>query len=129
DHSEAAFRRGTNVIPRQFTPQQLQAGCAELMRDLYEPDAYFERLDGLYLERGLRPGRARTRYLRRRPARWLAVNARLLAEALAPFVPPPVLASPQDRRQFGRLHCVASRLPVGLPCRRPSVDYHLICGR
>jgi len=83
DHSEEAFRRGTNVIPHQMSPQQLQAGSALLMRDLYDPAAYFERLDTLYLDRGLRPGRARSRYLRRYPLRWLLANARSLAEAVA----------------------------------------------
>ena len=81
DHSDAAFQRGTNVIPRQITPSELYAGCAALMRDIYEPAAYFERLDALYLERRLRPGIARSRYLRRHPLRWLAANLRLLVES------------------------------------------------
>ena len=53
------------------------------MRDLYTPAAYFDRLDKLYLQRGLRQLTARSRYLRRRPLRALAINAQLLAEALA----------------------------------------------
>jgi Domain of unknown function (DUF4070) len=61
----------------------LRDGCARLMRDLYTPAAYFDRLDKLYLQRGLRQLTARSRYLRRRPLRALAINAQLLAEALA----------------------------------------------
>jgi radical SAM superfamily enzyme YgiQ (UPF0313 family) len=83
DHTDAAFLRGTNVIPRQMSPAGLHAGCAALMRDLYEPSAYFERLDALYLTGGLRPGIARRRHLRRHPLRRLASEARLVAEAAA----------------------------------------------
>jgi radical SAM superfamily enzyme YgiQ (UPF0313 family) len=83
DHSDEAFRRGSNVIPRQLSPTQLRDGCAALMRDLYAPAAYFDRLDTLYLERGLRPAVARSRYLRRHPIRRLAANTRLLSEAFA----------------------------------------------
>jgi radical SAM superfamily enzyme YgiQ (UPF0313 family) len=83
DHSDEAFRRGSNVIPTRLSPTQLRDGCAALMRDLYAPAAYFDRLDALYLDGGLRPAGARSRYLRRHPIRWLAVNLRLLSEALA----------------------------------------------
>ena len=83
DHSDEAFRRGSNVIPMRLSPTQLRDGCAALMRDLYAPAAYFERLDTLYLKHGLRPAGARSRYLRRHPFRRLAANARLLSEAFA----------------------------------------------
>jgi radical SAM superfamily enzyme YgiQ (UPF0313 family) len=83
DNSDEAIRRGSNVIPKQLTIAQLRDGCARLMRDLYTPAAYFDRLDKLYLQRGLRQLTARSRYLRRRPLRALAINAQLLAEALA----------------------------------------------
>jgi radical SAM superfamily enzyme YgiQ (UPF0313 family) len=83
DNSDEAIRRGSNVIPKQLTLTELRDGCAELMRDLYAPAAYFGRLDTLYLQRGLRQSAARSRYLRRHPVRALAVNAELLIEALA----------------------------------------------
>jgi len=56
------------------------------MHDLYTPEAYFERLDELYLTAKLQIGRARTRYLRRHPLRRFRLNARLLAEAAAIFL-------------------------------------------
>ena len=82
DHSPDALLRWTNVIPRQLTPTQLYEGCASLMRDLYTPEAYFGRLDYLYLKQGLRPAVARARYLQSRPIRRLISNLRLLAESL-----------------------------------------------
>jgi radical SAM superfamily enzyme YgiQ (UPF0313 family) len=83
DNSDEAIRRGSNVIPKQLSIGQLRDGCAMLMRDLYAPKAYFDRLDKLYLERGLRQLRARSHYLRRHPLRALSINAQLLIEALA----------------------------------------------
>ncbi len=53
------------------------------MRDLYTPEAYFERLDKLYLERGLQPESARSRYLRSHPIRKVLWNIRMLGEAVA----------------------------------------------
>jgi radical SAM superfamily enzyme YgiQ (UPF0313 family) len=103
DHSDEAFRRGTNVIPRQISPTELYAGCAALMADIYDPAAYFERLDALYLERGLRPGIARSNYLRRHPLRRLAANLRLLVEATVIIIQ--IMRKIPDaglRREYGR---------------------------
>jgi len=83
DHSVEALKRGSNVLPMQISPAQLYQGCAYLMRDLYTPEAYFERLDKLYLERGLQPEVARYRYLRRHPIRKLLLDVKSLGEAAA----------------------------------------------
>jgi radical SAM superfamily enzyme YgiQ (UPF0313 family) len=40
---------GTNVIPLKMSRQALTEGYVRLMSSLYEPQAYFERLDDLYL--------------------------------------------------------------------------------
>ena len=77
---------GTNVIPRRISREALRAGYIELMHDLYLPDAYFGRLDELYLVARLQLGQARTRYMRRHPLRRFKLNARLLARAAAIFV-------------------------------------------
>jgi radical SAM superfamily enzyme YgiQ (UPF0313 family) len=74
---------GTNVVPLRIGRAELRRGYVELMRDLYAAEAYFARLDELYLDARLRVGTARGRYLRRRPLRWLRLNARLLLEAVA----------------------------------------------
>jgi radical SAM superfamily enzyme YgiQ (UPF0313 family) len=81
---EASFGAfGTNVIPRRIGRAELRRGFIELMHDLYTPEAYFERLDQLYLDARIRLGKARTRYLRRHPWRRMKLNARLLFEAVA----------------------------------------------
>jgi radical SAM superfamily enzyme YgiQ (UPF0313 family) len=49
EHDNLAF--GTNVIPLGMTREQLTRSFLELMRDIYEPDAYFDRLDDLYIRR------------------------------------------------------------------------------
>jgi radical SAM superfamily enzyme YgiQ (UPF0313 family) len=52
---------GTNVIPLKMTREELRDGYLELMRDIYDPEAYFERLEDLYLRDRFQigPGRAR----------------------------------------------------------------------
>src|SRR6516225_9558722 len=77
---------GTNVVPLRISREALYGGYTELMHELYTLDAYFGRLDELYLDACLRPARARTRYLHRHPLRWLKFNGRLLFEAVAIFV-------------------------------------------
>jgi Domain of unknown function (DUF4070) len=78
-----------------------------LMRNLYATEAYFARLDALYLDARLQLGRARLRYLRRHPLRRFKLNARLLAETAAMFlllmrgVPDPGLRH-EYRRRFLR---------------------------
>ena len=95
---------GTNVIPRRISREALRAGYVKLMQDLYMPDAYFGRLDKLYLDARLQLGQARTRYLRRHPLRRFKLNTRLLAEAAAIFVslmrgvPDPALRREYRRR-------------------------------
>ena len=77
---------GTNVVPRRIGREALYAGYTGLMRELYAPDAYFERLDALYLDKRFQFAKARTRYLRRHPLRRIKLNARLFIEAVAMFV-------------------------------------------
>ena len=95
---------GTNVIPRRISREALRAGYVELMRDLYMPDAYFGRLDKLYLDGRLQLGQARARYMRRHPLRRFKLNMRLLAEAAGIFlllmrgVPDPELRREYRRR-------------------------------
>ena len=58
---------GTNVIPLRMSREELRDGFVQLMRDLYEPNAYFERFESLYLAGGFTFGRPRTRYWQRHP--------------------------------------------------------------
>src|SRR6516162_3533437 len=77
---------GTNVVPLRISREALYVGYTELMRDLYAAEAYFARLDELYLDPSFRLTQARTRYLRRHPLRWFTCNAQLLAEAAGIFL-------------------------------------------
>jgi radical SAM superfamily enzyme YgiQ (UPF0313 family) len=73
---------GTNVIPLRMTREELRDGYVRVMRDLYDPEAYFDRLDGLLLNERLEINRAVARYWRRHPWAWLKGQARNLASAL-----------------------------------------------
>src|SRR5262249_21350575 len=66
---------GTNVIPRRLSREELCEGYMQVMYDLHEPGAYFDRLEDLYVVGGLQIGRAQARHLRRRPWRWLSAQA------------------------------------------------------
>lgn len=52
---------GTNVIPKKLSRSELRDGYVRVMNDLYEPEAYFGRVDDLYLEhhQAYAPGRSR----------------------------------------------------------------------
>jgi radical SAM superfamily enzyme YgiQ (UPF0313 family) len=77
---------GTNILPLRIGREALRAGYVELMRDLYASEAYFARLDALYLDARLQLAQARLRYLRRHPLRRFKLNARLVAETVAMFI-------------------------------------------
>jgi radical SAM superfamily enzyme YgiQ (UPF0313 family) len=67
--SEDESAWGTNVVPQQLERAQLREGYVQLMNDVYASDAYFERLDALYLQERFRFARARQIYWRRHPLR------------------------------------------------------------
>ena len=66
---------GTNVIPLQMTRESLRDGYVRVLRELYEPENYFERLESLYLDGGFQFGMARSRYWRKHP--WIKLKALL----------------------------------------------------
>lgn len=73
---------GTNVIPLNMSRDELRDGYIGLMRDLYNPDFYFDRLEkNLYLTREFDFGRARNAYLRHHP--WRRRRAQLFDAARA----------------------------------------------
>ncbi len=69
DHSEF----GTNVIPLRMSREELRDGYVQLMQELYEPEAYFERLEALYLRDRFQFGQAERRYWRSH--RWAGLKA------------------------------------------------------
>lgn len=74
---------GTNVVPLQMTREALSTGYVQLMARLYEPQAYFARLDDLYLTGKIEVDRGWQRYATRHP--WLrrARNLRMWLIAFA----------------------------------------------
>jgi radical SAM superfamily enzyme YgiQ (UPF0313 family) len=71
DHPEF----GTNVIPSGISREELRDGYLQLMRELYDPEAYFERLEQLYLRDRFQYGQARRSYWRRHRWTWLKAQA------------------------------------------------------
>jgi radical SAM superfamily enzyme YgiQ (UPF0313 family) len=94
----------TNVIPTRINRQDLCDGYLELMRDLYAPDAYFGRMDSLYLEGKPIPPSAHTRWLRRHPWRrikaqaWTVLEVTYIIIGLMRGAPDPVLKRDYRRR-------------------------------
>ncbi len=80
---EPAF--GTNVVPLGMSRDELRDGYIEVMRDLYEPAAYFDRLDSLYLEGRFRVGEARAKYWRRHPVTYLRAQSKNLVRCAGLF--------------------------------------------
>jgi radical SAM superfamily enzyme YgiQ (UPF0313 family) len=65
---------GTNVVPLRMSREMLSDGYVRLMADLYEPGAYFRRLEDLYLAGGLEFDRAWRLYAADHP--WLRLERR-----------------------------------------------------
>ncbi len=80
------FEFGTNVIPLQLGREELREGYLKVVRDLYEPDAFFARLEALYLEEKIEVGRGRSRYWRRHPLQRLKMEALWLVQATGLFL-------------------------------------------
>jgi len=95
---------GTNVIPLQMSRAELRDGYVQVMRDLYEPDAYFERLEELYLKKRIAFNGGVVQYWRRHPWHWLksqtrnAVTAAVLYRRLMHGVPEAHLRRAYRRR-------------------------------
>ena len=73
---------GTNVLPLGMSRATLSQGYIRLMNELYAPEPYFERLDGLYLTADHQPDRAWEAYAARHRWRRWRHNAQLLLEAV-----------------------------------------------
>jgi radical SAM superfamily enzyme YgiQ (UPF0313 family) len=76
---------GTNVVPLRMTREELRDGYVKLLRELYEPEAYFGRLEELFLKEKLAFGRGMVRYWHRHPWIWLKALAENLATSAVLF--------------------------------------------
>ena len=73
---------GTNVLPVNMSREALSEGYVRLMAGLYEPKAYFDRVDDLYRDGGIIIDRAWKDYARQHPVAHVAHQARLWAETI-----------------------------------------------
>ncbi|PNE11510.1 MAG: B12-binding domain-containing radical SAM protein [Beijerinckiaceae bacterium] len=72
---------GTNVIPLGMGRDALREGYLRVLHALYDPKAYFARVDSLFLDGGLSSSAARDAYLRSRPFRRFILYAHAMIYA------------------------------------------------
>jgi hypothetical protein len=73
---------GTNVIPMRLGREELRDGYVRVMNELYRPEAYFNRLEDLYLKGRMPFGPGRWRWWRRHPWQKIKMQGLNLARAL-----------------------------------------------
>jgi radical SAM superfamily enzyme YgiQ (UPF0313 family) len=76
----------TNVVPLRLSMEELRDGYLKLVRDLYQPDAFFARMDAMCFATGWLPAPGRTNYLRQHPLRRLKLRTRAAVEAFYVFI-------------------------------------------
>ncbi|QEH31742.1 Radical SAM superfamily protein [Aquisphaera giovannonii] len=100
---------GTNIVPLKMSREELRDGYVRSMNALYEPSAYFDRLDDLLLGGDFPVAGAWMRHWARHPWRRLRDQAELMALALGLFallmlrVPDAALRREYRRRLWGLL--------------------------
>jgi radical SAM superfamily enzyme YgiQ (UPF0313 family) len=72
---------GTNVLPLKMSREELSAGYVDLMRTVYQPDAYFARLEEFLSTETYQFAPGHAAYLRHHPAARLFAEARCLLGA------------------------------------------------
>ena len=92
---------GTNVIPLRMSREDLREGYVQELVDLYAPDAFFGRVDDLYLNQRTPFFSAMHRHRRRHPWRRAGENA----------------------KDVGRAICLFARLMRGVPERSLRREY------
>jgi radical SAM superfamily enzyme YgiQ (UPF0313 family) len=123
---------GTNVIPLKMSPKSLSGGYARLMMDLYEPEAFFARVDRMWLVGPLRAEPGWRQYASTRPVARVLKHARgwieacVLAGRLAVQMRDSALRNFYLRRFIGAIR----RRPDGVLLRlyliRCLMHYHLL---
>src|SRR5208283_1605904 len=76
---------GTNVIPLQMGREELLQGYLRVLEEQYEPAAYFERTDALFLDPNFEIGIPGKRPWWRISARWLRSEAQCAVESTGLF--------------------------------------------
>lgn len=128
DH-DAEF--GTNVIPSRMSREELRDGYVRLLQELYDPEAYFERLDDLFLRGNFRFSQTRAAYWRRHPWSWLKGNATQVVRSaeiyrqLMQGVPELALRREYRRRIAGLLRSRRDPVVVFVYILKCVIHYHL----
>ena len=76
---------GTNIHPLQMGREELRDGYLNIISDLYEPAAYFGRLEALYIQEMITVGRGRARFWKTHPWEHLKTQGLFLAQAIGLF--------------------------------------------
>ncbi|WP_337174979.1 radical SAM protein [Paludisphaera sp.] len=76
---------GTNIIPLGMTREELLEGYLRGLKELYDPKAYFDRTDALFLRPDFEVGVTKKRRWWKLSARWVLFEARSAVEALGLF--------------------------------------------
>ena len=99
----------TNVVPLHMTRAELRDGCVRLMQEIYEPTAFLERLDRMFLSEPFAVGASRAAWLRGHPWSRLKAESVTIARLLGLYVqlmrhvPEPDLRRMYRRHFFGLL--------------------------
>jgi radical SAM superfamily enzyme YgiQ (UPF0313 family) len=99
---------GTNVVPLRLSREALRMGYVQVLNDVYEPEAYFGRLEDLYLRQRIPYGPARRTYWRRHPWQHLRTQGANLLRAAGLYVRlmrgvPEAALRREYQRRIGRL--------------------------
>jgi len=76
---------GTNVIPLKISREELRDGYIRVMNSLYDCDAFFDRLEALFLTANLRVGEGRARYWDKHPWERVKTEGLFLAQSIGLF--------------------------------------------
>ena len=76
---------GTSIIPLRMSRQALRDGYVQVLKDLYEPEEYFGRLDGLYLKHKTPSFPSMREYYRQHPWRGLGESIKDLGRTAGLF--------------------------------------------
>jgi radical SAM superfamily enzyme YgiQ (UPF0313 family) len=123
---------GTNVIPLNMNQKSLSGGYARLMADLYEPKAFFTRVDRMWLTGPLRAEPGWRQYASTRPMARIVKQARswidacVLAARLAAQMRDKALRNFYLRRFMGAIRHRPDGVLLRLYVIRCLMHYHLL---
>jgi radical SAM superfamily enzyme YgiQ (UPF0313 family) len=121
---------GTNVIPLRLSREQLRDGYVRVMREIYAPDAYFARLNSLFIGENFTFGRARSQYWRRHPWQRRRVQLRQFVQTMVIIarlmrrIPDPALRRTYRRQLLGILAARRDLFVVHVYAIRCALHFH-----